>query len=65
MKKIVRRLILVEYGNGTRDVHTVYTKRDLDKWEKLLRQDPQVEFYEVVKAEYISCWSNPDCCSEG
>jgi hypothetical protein len=64
MKAQSQRIILIDHGDGTTEYRITHGPKELKDVTDKLKLDSNVEYYEVVKAESVELWANPNCCME-
>lgn len=57
-------LLLIETGDGEAKYCTFVYLMDAERAMELLKQNPEVEYLEIVHTQTVKVWSNPNCCPE-
>ena len=58
-------IVLVDYANGNNEYIEFGSQRDARRYiDEELEPDEGVEYAQLITAETISSWSNPNCCPE-
>lgn len=58
-------ILLIDYTSGRNEYIEFGSQREARKFiEEELEPDEEVEYAQLIKAETLFSWSNPNCCPE-
>ena len=57
-------LLLIETGDGTKSFGSFQFLGDAERAMEQIKQNPEVEYLEIVHTQTVKAWSNPNCCPE-
>ena len=58
-------ILLIDYASGKSEYIEFNSQREARKFiEEELEPDEEVEYAQLIKAEALFSWSNPNCCPE-